>query len=113
MVGSILLIMRLLDFTFRNSGANIIWESERPFTSPIVVMKKKKYSIRLCVDYRKLNNQTIKDAYALPNTEETFSALTGSKWFSVMDLKPRYYQVEVEEDDKYKTVFVTHGILGV
>ncbi len=70
-------------------------------------MKKKNGSIRLCVDYRKLNNQTIKDAYALPNIEETFSALTGSKWFSVMDLKSGYYQVEVEEDDKHKTAFVT------
>nr|XP_055059066.1 uncharacterized protein LOC129442817 [Misgurnus anguillicaudatus]XP_055059067.1 uncharacterized protein LOC129442817 [Misgurnus anguillicaudatus] len=87
--------------------ANIIRESESPFASPIVVVKKKNGSIRLCVDYRKLNNQTIKDAYALPNIEETFSALTGSKWFSVMDLKSGYYQVEVEEEDKHKTAFVT------
>lgn len=87
--------------------ANIIRESESPFASPIVVVKKKNGAIRLCVDYRKLNNQTIKDAYALPNIEEAFSALTGSKWFSVMDLKSGYYQVEVEEEDKYKTAFVT------
>ncbi len=87
--------------------ANIIRDSESPFASPIVVVKKKNGSIRLCVDYRKLNNQTIKDAYALPNIEKTFSALTGSKWFSVMDLKSGYYQVEVEEDDKHKTAFVT------
>lgn len=87
--------------------ANIIRESESPFASPIVVVKKKNGSIRLCVDYRKLNNQTIKDAYALSNIEETFSTLTGSKWFSVMDLKSGYYQVEVEEEDKYKTAFVT------
>lgn len=73
-----------------------IRESENPFASPIVVVKKKNGTIRLCIDYRKLNNQTIKDAYALPNIEETFSALTGSKWFSVMDLKSGYYQVEVE-----------------
>jgi len=87
--------------------ANIIRESESPFASPIVVVKKKNGSIRLCIDYRKLNNQTIKDAYALPNIEETFSALTGSKWFSVMDLKSEHYQVEVEEEDKHKTAFVT------
>lgn len=62
--------------------------------------------MRLCIDYRKLNNQTIKDAYALPNIEEAFSALTGSKWFSVMGLKSGYYQVEVEED-KHKIAFVT------
>lgn len=87
--------------------ANVIRESESPFASPIVVVKKKNGAIRLCVDYRKLNNQTIKDAYALPNIEEAFSALTGSKWFSVMDLKSGYYQVEVEESDKHKTAFVT------
>lgn len=87
--------------------ANIIRESESPFASPIVVVKKKNGAIRLCVDYRKLNSQTIKDAYALPNIEEAFASLTGSKWFSVMDLKSGYYQVEVEEEDKHKTAFVT------
>lgn len=87
--------------------AHIIRESESPFASPIVVVKKKNGDIRLCVDYRKLNRQTIKDAYALPNIEEAFSALTGSKWFSIMDLKSGYYQVEMEEEDKCKTAFVT------
>lgn len=58
------------------------------------------------MDYRKLNNQTIRDAYALPNVEETFSALSGAKWFSVMDLKSGYYQIEMEESDKPKTAFV-------
>lgn len=87
--------------------ANIIRESESPFASPVVIVKKKSGQIRLCVDYRKLNLQTIKDAYALPNIEETFSALTGSKWFSVMDLKSGFYQVEMEEEDKPKTAFVT------
>lgn len=48
----------------------------------------------------------IRDAYALPNLEEAFSALAGSKWFSVMDLKSGYYQIEMEERDKPKTAFV-------
>lgn len=88
------------------SEAGVIRESESSFSSPIVVVKKKNGDIRLCVDYRKLNLQTIKDAYALPNLEETFSALTGSKWFSVLDLKSGYYQIEVDEADKHKTAFV-------
>lgn len=87
--------------------ANIIRESESPFASPIVVVKKKTGQIRLCVDYRKLNCQTIKDAYALPHIEEAFASLTGAKWFLVMDLKSGYYQVEMEEEDKHKTAFVT------
>lgn len=86
--------------------AGIIRESESPFASPIVLVRKKNGQIRLCVDYRKLNAHTIKDAYALPNIEETFSALSGAKWFSVMDLKSGYYQVEVAEEDKHKTAFV-------
>lgn len=88
------------------SEAGIIRESESPFSSPIVVVRKKNGDVRLCVDYRRLNLNTIKDAYALPNLEEAFSALTGSKWFSVLDLKSGYYQIEVDEADKHKTAFV-------
>uniref|UniRef100_A0A3B3H990 Gypsy retrotransposon integrase-like protein 1 n=1 Tax=Oryzias latipes TaxID=8090 RepID=A0A3B3H990_ORYLA len=88
------------------SHAGVIRESESSFSSPIVVVRKKNGDVRLCIDYRKLNMQTIKDAYALPNLEETFSALTGSKWFSVLDLKSGYYQIEVDEVDKQKTAFV-------
>lgn len=86
--------------------AGIIRESESPFASPLVLVRKKNGKIRLCVDYRKLNARTIKDAYALPNIEETFSALSGAKWFSVMDLKSGYYQVEMAEEDKHKTAFI-------
>lgn len=71
-----------------------------------MVVRKKSGDIRLCIDYRKLNQKTIKDAYALPKLEDTFMALTGSKWFSVLDLKSGYYQIEVEETDKAKTAFV-------
>lgn len=86
--------------------AGVIKESESPFSSPIVVVRKKNGDVRLCVDYRKLNLQTIRDAYALPVLEESFSALAGSKWFSVMDLKSGYYQIEMNEADKPKTAFV-------
>ncbi|XP_027866831.1 uncharacterized protein LOC114140802 isoform X1 [Xiphophorus couchianus] len=88
-------------------GAGIIRESKSPFSSPIVVVRKRNGSVRLCIDYRKLNLQTIKDAYALPNLEESFCALTGSKWFTVLDLKSGYYQIEMAEEDKAKTAFVT------
>lgn len=86
--------------------AGIIRESESPFSSPIVVVRKKDNSVRLCIDFRKLNAQTFKDAYALPNLEEAFSLLTGSKWFSVLDLRSGYYQIEMDEQDKAKTAFV-------
>lgn len=86
--------------------AGVIRESESPFSSPIVVVRKKNGEVRLCIDYRRLNLQTIKDAYALPNLEETFTKLTGSEWFSVLDLKSGYYQIEMAEADKPKTAFV-------
>lgn len=88
------------------ADTGVIRESESPFASPIVVVRKKNGDVRLCIDYRKLNLQTIKDAYALPNLEEAFATLTGSKWFSVLDLKSGYYQIEMEESDKAKTAFV-------
>ncbi len=86
--------------------AEVIHESESLFSSPIVVVRKKNGDVRLCIDYRKLNTQTVKDSYALPNLEESFSALTGSRWFSVLDLKSGFYQIEIEEADKHKTAFV-------
>lgn len=81
-------------------NAEIICESHSSFLSLIVLVRKKNGSIRLCIDYHKLDRRTIKDAYALPNIEEIFSALSGAKWFSVMDLKSGYYQVEVAKKDK-------------
>lgn len=86
--------------------SGVIRESNSPFASPIVVVRKKNGTIRLCIDYRRLNAQTIKDAYALPKLEDTFSALAGSTWFSTLDLKSGYYQIEMEERDKSKTAFV-------
>lgn len=87
-------------------AAGVICESESPYSSPIVVVWKKNGDVRLCIDYRKLNSLTIRDAYALPHLEESFSALAGSKWFSVMDLKSGYYQIEMKECEKPKTAFV-------
>lgn len=59
------------------------------------------------MDYRKLNNLTKKDAYPLPRIEETFALLSGSKWFTVLDLKSGYYQLEVDPSDRQKTAFTT------
>lgn len=87
--------------------AGVIRESTSPFPSPIVAVKKKNGDVRLCINYRKLNLQTIKDAYALLNLEESFTALTGSRWFSVLDLKSGYYQIKMDEADKPNTAFVT------
>lgn len=85
----------------------IIRESCSPFASPIVLVKKKDGSLRLCVDYRQLNAKTRKDAFPLPRIEESLDALSGSRWFSTMDLASGYHQVPVTEKDRPKTAFCT------
>lgn len=85
----------------------VIRESCSPYASPIVLVKKKDGSLRLCVDYRHLNSKTRRDAFPLPRIEETLDSLAGSRWFSTMDLASGYNQVPVEEADKPKTAFCT------
>ncbi|XP_075451032.1 uncharacterized protein LOC142492246 [Ascaphus truei] len=86
--------------------AGIVTESRGPYASPIVVVRKKNGSVRLCIDYRTLNNRTIPDQYNLPRIEEILNALNGSHWFSVLDLRSGYYQVPMTAEDQEKTAFV-------
>ncbi|GBM91058.1 Retrovirus-related Pol polyprotein from transposon 297, partial [Araneus ventricosus] len=72
----------------------IIEESSGSSVSPIVLVKKKNGLTRFSVDYRKLNEITIKDSYLLPRIGETLDAFNGSQWFWTLDLKSRYWQVE-------------------
>ncbi|XP_061166358.1 uncharacterized protein LOC133191742 [Saccostrea echinata] len=65
----------------------VIETSDSPWSSPIVLVKKKDGTIRFCIDYRKLNDVTIKDNYPIPRIDTTLDALSGSKLFSTMDLK--------------------------
>jgi hypothetical protein len=74
-------------------------------------VRKKDQSLRFCIDFRRLNNRTIRNAHPLPRIEETLDALKGALWFSSLDLCCGYWQVEVDEVDKPKTAF-TVGPLG-
>ena len=85
----------------------VIRESNSPWSSPIVMIKKKDGSWRFCVDFRKVNSMTQKDAYPLPRIDETLEALTGSQFFTTLDLALGYWQVEMEEADRKKTAFST------
>ena len=87
--------------------AQVVRESSSPYASPIVLVKKKDGSLRMCVDYRLLNSKTRKDAFPLPRIEESLDALSGACWFSTLDLASGYNQVPVAEQDKPKTAFCT------
>ena len=73
--------------------------------------QKKDEGLRFCINPCKLNNRTIKDGYSLPRIEDTLDCLHGAVWFSTLDLKSRYWQVELEEEAKPLTAF-TMGPLG-
>ena len=89
----------------------VIRKSHSPWASNIVLVRKKCGALRICIDYRQLNKRTIKDSYALPYIEELLDCLSGSKYFSVLDMKSGYHQVEIEEEHKPRTAF-TVGPLG-
>ena len=97
-------VQQLID-DMLNKG--VIERSTSPWASPIVLVRKKDGTIRFCVDYRKVNEITRKDAYPLPRIDATLDTLSGSQWFSTMDLMSGYWQVEMNETDREKTAFCT------
>ena len=84
-----------------------IEESTSPWSSPTVLVKKKDQTVRFCVDYRRLNAITTKDAFPLPRIEEIFDQLTHASYFSKLDFKSGYFQVPLSREDRPKTAFST------
>ena len=85
----------------------IIRESSSPWSAALVYVKKKDGSTRPCVDYRRLNAVTTKDAYPLPRIDDCLDSLEGAVYFSSMDLTSGFYQIPVKDSDIEKTAFST------
>ena len=88
-------------------GKGFIRPSVSPWGAPVLFVKKKDGSLRLCVDYRELNKVTIRNKYPLPRIDDLFDQLQGSKVFSKIDLQSGYHQLKINPNDVPKTAFRT------
>ncbi|GKE70695.1 putative reverse transcriptase domain-containing protein [Tanacetum coccineum] len=84
-----------------------IRQSSSPWGAPVLFMKKKDGSFRMCIDYRELNKLTVKNRYPLPRIDDLFDQLQGSRVYSKTDLRSGYHQLRVREEDIPKTSFRT------
>ena len=85
----------------------VIRPSKSPWASPVVLVRKKDNSVRWCIDYRRLNEVTLKDAYPLPRIDMCLDCLASATIFSCLDLQSGYWQIELEDKDQPKTAFIT------
>ena len=79
--------------------AGLVIPSTSPFASPVLLVQKKDGSWRFCVDYRRLNDLTIKNRFPMPIMEEILEELSGSKYFTKLDMKSGYHQVKMHPED--------------
>jgi hypothetical protein len=86
-------------------GADVIEEGRGPYCSPLVVLRKKDGSHRVCVDYRRLNSITMKENYPCPHIDELLDDTKGWRTYAMLDLASGYYQVSVEEESRQYTAF--------
>ncbi|GKF43922.1 putative reverse transcriptase domain-containing protein, partial [Tanacetum coccineum] len=92
------------------SDKGFIRTSSSPWGAPVLFVKKKDGSLRMCIDYRELNKLTMKNRYLLPRIDDLFDQLQGSSVYSKIDLRSGYHQLRVREEDISKTAFRTRRL---
>ena len=85
----------------------IITRSNSKWAAPMIIVKKKDGTLRICVDYRRLNDKTCGDVYPMPRTSDLIDQLGAAKYIATLDLTKGYWQVPVAEKDQCKTAFIT------
>ena len=90
-------------------NAGIIEPSNGPYAAPITLQPKKDGSLRFCVDFRELNAVTIRDVYPIPRIDDTLDQLQHAKYFSSMDLRSGFWQIELDLASRDKTAFISHA----
>jgi len=93
-------VQDLLDMGFICPGVS-------PWGAPVLFVKKKDGSIQMCIDYRQLNKVTIKNKYSLPRIDDLFDELREAQYFSKINLRSRYHQIWIREEDILNTIFRT------
>ena len=88
-----------------NCKLGLAQKSNSPWASPLVMVRKKDGSLRMCIDYRSLNDRTVKDAYPLPRIQDTLDTLSDSRWYLTLDLASGYWQVELTPEARAKSAF--------
>ena len=91
----------------------IIEPASSEWASPIVIIKKKDDTIRLCVDYRRLNAMTQVDAYPMPRIDDILDQVGQARYITTLDLAKGYWQLPVAEEDRPKTAFITPRGLSI
>ena len=87
----------------------VIQPLSSPWASPILLADKKNGKIRFCVDYRRLNKVTIKDAYPLPKMSDILNSMGKSTYFSTLDLTDAFWSIKIKEEDRHKTAFISRS----